>query len=130
MPVLDHLSQSLLAGIAGEYAPRDETNGGEAVTAMMIDGLARQHFPLCMRNMHDTLREKKHLKHSARRQYGLFLKGIGLSLEEALVFWRRGFSSATDDKFNKEYRYNIRHSYGQEGARKSYQPFRCVSLGA
>ncbi len=26
----------------------------------------------------------------------------------------------SDDKFNKEYRYNIRHSYGLEGGRKNY----------
>ena len=126
MPVLDHLSQSLLAGITSEYS-RPENDDGEVVTAEMIDGLARQHFPLCMRNMHDHLREKKHLKHDGRYQYGLFLKGIGLSLEEALVFWRRGFSSMTDEKFRKDHQYNIRHNYGQEGGRKDYKPSRSVA---
>lgn len=43
-------------------------------------------------------------------------------MEEAVVFWRKSFSSITDDKFNKEYRYNIRHNYGLEGSRKNYNP--------
>jgi len=44
------------------------------------------------------------------------------------VFWRRSFSMMTDDKFNKEYKYNIRHGYGLEGSRKNYAPRSCVSI--
>lgn len=50
------------------------------------------------------------------------VQGIGLSVEEALVFWRKAFKLINDDKFNKEYKYNIRHSYGLEGSRKNYSP--------
>ena len=51
------------------------------------------------------------------------IQGLGLPLEEAIVFWRRMYgSSMTDDKFAKEYKYNIRHNYGQEGQRRNYQP--------
>ena len=56
-------------------------------------------------------------------QYGLFLKGIGLSVDEALLFWRTAFSAIPDDKFQKEYAYNIRHNYGLEGKRVSYSPY-------
>ena len=34
----------------------------------------------------------------------------------------------TDDKFNKEHKYNIRHSYGLEGKRANYPAKRCVCV--
>lgn len=77
-----------------------------------------------MRNLHDSLRADKHLKHGGRLQYGLFLKGIGLSVEEAMIFWRQAFANITDDKFQKEYAYNIRYNYGLEGKRVNYSPYR------
>lgn len=59
-------------------------------------------FPLCMRGMHHRMRQDHHLRHGARRQYGLFLKGIGLSLEEALAFFREEFTRKIDaDKVKK-----------------------------
>nr|ASF90196.1 hypothetical protein SPAR05346 [Bartheletia paradoxa] len=127
LPILSHLSLGFLAGGSGEYSGMQLENG-EVITAEMIDELVRKHAPICMRNLHDTLREKKHLKHQARQQYILFLKGIGLSVTEALVFWRRSFSIMTDDKFNKEHKYNIRHGYGLEGSRKDYQPKSCQRI--
>jgi DNA primase large subunit len=55
-------------------------------------------------------------------------QGIGLSVDEAIVFWRKSFSNVTDDKFNKDYRYNIRHGYGLEGKRMNYPPKSYVHL--
>ncbi|KAI9247866.1 Dna Primase, partial [Sporodiniella umbellata] len=76
----------------------------------------------------DNLQKSKHLKHEGRLQLGLFLKGIGLSVEEALVFWRKAFSSLTDDKFQKGYAYNVRYNYGLEGRRVNYNPFSCLKI--
>lgn len=42
--------------------------------------------------MYTALKTHHHLKHWARQQLGLFLKGIGLSLEDALIFWRTEFT--------------------------------------
>lgn len=81
-----------------------------------------------MFHLHKTLRHNKHLKHFGRLQYTLFLKGIGLSVEEALIFWRTSFSTTPEDKFNKEYRYNVRHAYGLEGNRRDYKPHSCQQI--
>lgn len=66
--------------------------------------LSKQSYPLCMRHLHETLRSTHHLKHGGRIQYGLFIKGIGLSLENSLKFWREEFSKNMDiDKVGKRF---------------------------
>ncbi|KAL5511664.1 PRI2 [Sanghuangporus vaninii] len=131
MPVLDHLGQGFLSGlsVASEYSSAEGLGDGEEVKAEMIDDLAEKHWPMCMRHLHDCLRKDRHLKHYGRLQYGLFLKVVGLSIEEAIVFWRKAFGGRiTDDKFNKEYKYNIRHSYGLEGKRTNYAAYTCQRI--
>jgi DNA primase large subunit len=99
------------------------------ITHEDIDALAEQHFPLCMQTLHNRLRQEAHLKHHGRLQYSLFLKGIGLPLEEALVFWKKAFHKMSDDQFNKGgYAYNIRHGYGFEGKRTNYTPYSCTKI--
>ncbi|WVF69690.1 hypothetical protein IAT40_004469 [Kwoniella sp. CBS 6097] len=129
-PVIEHLASSFLSGIgATDYQPANGSGSGTAVTAEMVDDVARKHFPPCMRNLYERLKRDHHLKHFGRLQLGLFLKGIGLPLDEAVVFWRRMYGSTmSDDKFNKEYKYNIRHSYGQEGKRANYPPKSCQQI--
>ncbi|PVG00189.1 DNA primase, large subunit [Serendipita vermifera] len=126
-PILDHLSKGFLAGISSEYSSAPAS--GEAVTADMIDDLARKHFPMCMRTLHNNLKKDHHLKHQARLQYGLFLKVLGLSIEEAIAFWRKAFSGkVTDEKFTKEYLYNIKHNYGLVGKMANYPARSCQTI--
>lgn len=104
------------------------TLNGASLTAAVIDDLV-QYFPMCMRQLHTTLRgREKKLLHNGRLQYGLFLKGIGLSVDEALIFWRKSFSLMDDDEFQKKYRYNVRHAYGLEGTRRNYKPMSCQQI--
>lgn len=102
----------------------DITSASGSVNAQQVDPLVQRHAPLCMRNLSDSLKHDRHLKHDGRLQYGLFIKGMGLSVEEALVYWRTAFSNTTADKFQKEYSYNIRYNYGLEGKRTNYSPYR------
>lgn len=69
---------------------------GSTVCVYLVFQLSKDSYPLCMQNLHQNLRQYHHLKHWGRQQYGLFLKGIGLSLEEALKFWRMEFTRIMD----------------------------------
>jgi DNA primase large subunit len=48
-------------------------------------------------------------------------------MENAMAFWRREFMKGgkSSDEFDKEYSYNLRHMYGQEGSRAKYCGHSC-----
>ncbi|KAK5908362.1 hypothetical protein CgunFtcFv8_016429 [Champsocephalus gunnari] len=123
-PLLNHLSH---AYVGQDYS--NQKNVGK-ISLEQIDSLSGKSFPLCMRQIHQSLRENHHLRHGGRMQYGLFLKGIGLSLEQALQFWRSEFikGKVDADKFDKAYAYSIRHMFGKEGKRTDYTPYSCMKV--
>ncbi|XP_041865895.1 DNA primase large subunit isoform X2 [Melanotaenia boesemani] len=123
-PLLNHLSH---AYVGQDYSI--QKNVGK-ISLEQIDSLSGKSFPLCMRQLHQSLRENHHLRHGGRMQYGLFLKGIGLSLEQALQFWRSEFvkGKVDADKFDKAYAYSVRHMFGKEGRRADYTPYSCMKL--
>ncbi len=122
----------LLKNMNKQYTGRDfgqETGVEGELNAHNIDEYAGRSMPLCMRQAHMGLKRDHKLKHDGRRQYGLFLKGAGLSMEESIQFFQAEFTKImSSDDFNKSYLYNIRHSYGKEGVRKSYTPFSCMTI--
>ncbi|RLN97490.1 hypothetical protein BBJ28_00003729 [Nothophytophthora sp. Chile5] len=125
-PVLDGFlakAHSLVgsSGSRSRTRPRLEVAG--------IDQVAEKHFPLCMKQLHHKLRENHHLKYDGRVQYRLFLKGVGFSVYETLQFFRTEFTKKIPPaKFEKEYAYHIRHSYGLEGSRRDYAPLSCEQI--
>ncbi|KAJ1556433.1 hypothetical protein HK405_007585 [Cladochytrium tenue] len=126
IPVLDSIARQLAAR---DYDNSASRGNSAQIRAAEVDRLAKEgHFPPCMLNLQTNLLSNSHLKHFGRLQYSLFLKGVGLPLEEALIYWRKSFSKLSDDAFNKAYAYNIRFNYGREGSRKDYAPYSCQRI--
>ena len=106
-------------------------NGGMKVSVNDLPILSKRSMPLCMSNMYNKLTEEHHLKHKARNQLGLFLKGIGLTLEESIHLWRGSMTKKegmTAEKWQKEHHYNIRYNYGLEGKRVNWNPHSCMKI--
>jgi DNA primase large subunit len=129
-PVLINLAKHHIGPDYSSIGQGVQGGGGAGdIKPEMIDTLASTSMPLCMKNLHQALKMQHHLKHGGRMQYGLFLKGAGLQLEDAISFWRQHFCKKMSvDDFNKKYAYNIRHNYGKEGKRKDYTPYNCMKI--
>ncbi|KAI9889802.1 MAG: hypothetical protein M1814_004904 [Vezdaea aestivalis] len=129
-PILSHLSKNF--GTPDNLFSSESSLPGAPITAANINSLVK-HFPLCMSNLHTQLRKNSHLKHFGRLQYTFFLKGIGLSLEECIRFWRGSFSKMNEADFNRDHLYNVRHAYGDVGGdsnRRSggHKPYSCQKI--
>ncbi|CDW72196.1 dna primase large subunit [Stylonychia lemnae] len=108
-----------------QKAPTD----GDKIKLSDLDYYSRKSFPPCMKSLFTVLRNKHHLKHYGRLQLGLFIKGLGLTMEEAYTFWKQEFCKNMDnDKFEKQYGYNIRHNFGKEGKKQDYKPWNCQKI--
>lgn len=120
----------IIKGLHNSYIGKDYTINKDAdVPIESLDQLSLKSYPPCMRMCHDSLRSTHHLKHFGRLQYGLFLKGIGVTLEDSLRFWREEFSKTMDpDKFDKTYAYGVRYNYGKEGSRTNWTPYSCMKV--
>lgn len=120
---------SLVESLSSRYLGPDYSQVSSKQELADLPVLAERSFPMCMRHMYRKLKEDHHLKHNGRLQLGLFLKGIGLSLEDTLTFWRSEFSQKMgSEKFDKEYSYMFRHGYGKEGKRMDYTPYGCMKI--
>ena len=73
-------------------------------------------FP-CMRDVMDELHVKKHLRHFKRFELNLFLKGIGLPLEEIFKVYVHCLNGAMAN-YQNEHTYQRRHTFGLEGQMK------------
>jgi DNA primase large subunit len=126
---LGPLLQNLTNAYLGPAFASGNASAGR-ITLDQLPAVMNNSAPLCMRSPYQILADHHHLKHDARMQFGLFLKGIGVTMEDSLAFWREAFMKGgmTSEKFDKQYAYNIRHNYGAEGKRTNYTPFSCVKI--
>lgn len=126
----DERFTNLMKNLHTSHTGKDYAVGkNAAVPIESLDQLSKKSFPLCMRFIHDEVRAKHHVKFGGRMQYGLYLKGIGVTLEDSIRFWREEFIRVIDpEKFDKQYSYNIRHNYGKVGSMKDYTPYSCQKI--
>ncbi|MHA2502529.1 MAG: hypothetical protein ACXAE3_06660 [Candidatus Kariarchaeaceae archaeon] len=88
-------------------------------------------FPPCIQELLQKVDETGYLNHNQRLQLGLFLKHIGMGVDEQLRYW---YERAVDNKglsfeeFESRAGYNIRHLYGLEGSEKDYNMIACSKL--
>ncbi|WPK27522.1 hypothetical protein PUMCH_004913 [Australozyma saopauloensis] len=128
LPLLNNLSRNF-ANI--QYDNFGDGNTSDINAVSIATPQILQHYPLCALYLQENLKLNSHLKYDGRQQLGLFLKGIGLNVDEALKFWSYEFTKSSKmnmDTFNKEYKYNIRHIYGLEGGRINYKPYDCATI--
>lgn len=114
-------------------APKSKTtDGGEKLSLENFDELLVSSFPPCMRMMVDFQREKKkHLKHSGRLQLRPFLKDVGFTMEESMRWWREELCKdpeITQTVFDKNYTYDVEHTYGKKGNFQGQNAFGCAKI--
>ncbi|ALC44940.1 DNApol-alpha60 [Drosophila busckii] len=126
----DERISRMLKSLHSSYTGKDYTVSRDAsVPIESLDQLSKTSMPLCMRMCHEHIRHEHHIKHGGRMQYGLFLKGIGVTLEDSLRFWRAEFTKKIDvDKYTRAYEYNIMHNYGKKGSMVNYSPYSCMKI--
>lgn len=105
-----------------DYQMDEETR----LTPQILYAVYKESFPPCMRRIFVQLIKEKHIKHWARQQLWLFLKGAGFTLDENIHTNRSVW--AQPDKFDKEHRYNIRYMYGKEGKKTDFNPYNCLKI--
>lgn len=118
---------ALFEALAGacDYHP---SAGGVGSGSADIEDLDRRCYPLCMRNMERHLRTHGRLGDDGRRQYGLFLKAVGLSVRDAAAVLGLTVAEGGGGGRRNPNLYNLRHLYGLEGSKIQYAPMGCARM--
>lgn len=81
----DERISDFLQNLATSYLGRDyRRQSKNYISINEIDNLCMTSFPLCMRKHHEIIRKEHQLNYSEQTEYTLFLKGIGISLSDAI----------------------------------------------
>ena len=90
-----------------------------------------QKFPPCIQDLMNAVDTVGYIGHWERFQLGIFLKQMGMPVDEQLEFW---YNKAVDninlsfDEFKKKAGYVIRHIYGMEGGKVDYDMPNCSTI--
>ena len=124
--------------IISVYDSSSHMNSISRIRFEQIEELSK-HFPPCFAHVHQKLQASHRLGHHARIAYTLYLKDIGLPLEESLKFWNFYYSKDTNhhDKSKcthswqengRKFEYSINHLYGNAGSGTVYSAHNCSSI--
>lgn len=129
MVYLDYKAKFEEESLRAKRSSDSQQNHPFRIDTSQLDELSKQHYPPCMRYLHDSLLEDHHLKHNGRLYYGTFLRTGGVDMDSAIEFWRKEFTKKIpNEKFERDYKYNIRHLYGREGHKKALSCFSCDKI--
>jgi len=103
---------------------------GHRITLQNIDqAITRGFFPPCMLAVAESFKSTCHMKHPQRMQLTPFLVDCGMAVDEDLEWQRRIYSRGIgEQKFAKEYAYNIKHVHGTVGGRKVAHCSQCAKI--
>uniref|UniRef100_A0A1B6GGZ0 DNA primase large subunit C-terminal domain-containing protein n=1 Tax=Cuerna arida TaxID=1464854 RepID=A0A1B6GGZ0_9HEMI len=114
------------------------TNGSNKGKISLTDlNKVKTLFPPCMGYLYSNLKINHRLSHHARFNFSLFLKDIGMTLNESIAFWQEEYSKPSKcggkcshswQKDGAKYIYSIRHLYGLEGKRANYYSPSCSKI--
>lgn len=111
------------------YYKSDKPVTTSKIDATNVEYLSKEYFPLCMSEILDGLKTKHQLKHWGRLQLGLFLKGIGMRMEDNIIFFNNHLGKLSDaSKKIQEYKYYLEHMYGKRGKKTDYTPWSCQKI--
>jgi len=124
---LQEYGMQLLVGRA-----KSSEDSGEKLTLGNFEELVARSFPPCMRRMVEEQRsKKKHLKHAGRLQLRPFLKECGFTFEESVQWWKQELckdSEVDATSFEKNYTYDLEHTYGKKGHLQGQNAFGCPKI--
>lgn len=99
--------------------------------------LKKKLLPPCMLLSFNSLITNHRLAHDPRYRLTLFLKDIGVPIDQTLMLFRQEYSKCSNpgstcthtwEKHYKKIEYNIRHTYGMVGSKKNYQMTSCTLM--
>lgn len=122
----DHGLQLLVAPKSGSEEP------SEKLSLDNFEDMLIRSFPPCMRRLVEAQRDaRKHLKHAGRLQLRPFLKDCGFTMDESFRWWRQELTKDNTidvTSFEKNYTYDIEHTYGKKGHFQGSNSFGCPKI--
>jgi len=125
--VLEKINEALSSvGIANVGYPL-ESKGvryvDESYLGRISGKLIETAFPPCIMRILESLKKGENLSHGARFTFAAFLIKAGASIEEVLELFKH-----SPDFNEKIARYQIEHTAGLRGSKRSYMPYSCNKM--